>query len=125
MISINYRDTRPIYEQLKDDLRSKIVRNLIEPDEKLPSVRDMATSLSINPNTIQRAYRDLENEGYVYTVVGKGTFASAVQLSITPRRIALEKKLDEIVIELFYLGFTSTDLCKRIETMTKGGKPRD
>lgn len=125
MITINYRDTRPIYEQLKDDLRSRIVRNLIEPDEKLPSVRDMATSLSINPNTIQRAYRDLENEGYVYTVAGKGTFASTAQLSSSPRRITLEKKLDEIVIELFYLGFTSTDLTKRIETITKGGKSRD
>jgi len=125
MIAINYRDTRPIYEQLKDDLRSRIVRNLIEPDEKLPSVRDMATSLSINPNTIQRAYRDLENEGYVYTVAGKGTFASAAQVSINPRRITLEKKLDEVVIELLYLGSTSADLCKRIETITKGGKPRD
>mgnify|MGYP006376614175 FL=1 len=125
MIASNYRDTRPIYEQLKDDLRSRIVRNLIEPDEKLPSVRDMATSLSINPNTIQRAYRDLENEGYVYTVAGKGTFASATQVSINPRRITLEKKFDEVVIELLYLGSTSADLGKRIETMTKGGKPRD
>lgn len=125
MIAINYRDTRPIYEQLKDGLRSSIVRNLFEPDEKLPSVRDMATSLSINPNTIQRAYRDLENEGYVYTVVGKGTFASAMQSSVNPRRIELEKKLDEIFIELLYLGCTSTDLCRRVEAITKGGKSRD
>lgn len=125
MIAINYRDTRPIYEQLKDGLRSRIVQNLIEPDEKLLSVRDMAASLSINPNTIQRAYRELENEGYIYTVAGKGTFASAVQSSINPRRLELEKKLDEIITELLYLGLTSTDLYQRIETITKGGKSRD
>ena len=65
MISLNYRATRPIYEQIKDGLRKLIVTKAIATDEKLPSVRALATQLAINPNTIQRAYNELENEGYI------------------------------------------------------------
>lgn len=61
MISLNYRDSRPIYEQIKDGLRKLVVSGAVRQDEKLPSVRELATSLAINPNTIQRAYRELEN----------------------------------------------------------------
>ena len=71
MISLNYRDARPIYEQVKDGLRKLIVTGAMTPDERLPSVRALATQLAINPNTIQRAYTELENEGYIYSVPGK------------------------------------------------------
>ena len=77
MISLNYRDSRPIYEQIKDGLRKLIVTGGLGPDEKLPSVRALAAQLAINPNTIQRAYNELEGEGYIYSVPGKGSFASA------------------------------------------------
>lgn len=72
MISINFRDSRPIYEQVKDSLRRLIVSGALSPDEKLPSVRELASQLVINPNTIQRAYRELEHEGYIVSVPGKG-----------------------------------------------------
>ena len=72
MIHLDYRDSRPIYEQVKDGFRQRIIQEIIQKDEKLPSVRELATALTINPNTIQRAYRELEQEGYVYTVPGKG-----------------------------------------------------
>ena len=75
MISINFRDSRPIYEQVKDSLRRLIVSGALPPDEKLPSVRELASQLVINPNTIQRAYRELEHEGYIVSVPGKGSFA--------------------------------------------------
>ncbi len=75
MISLNYRDTRPIYEQVRDGIRQLILTGAIATDEKLPSVREMATELSINPNTIQRAYRELEREGVIYSVPGRGSFA--------------------------------------------------
>ena len=65
MVSLNYRDSRPIYEQIQDGLRKLIVTGGIKPDEKLPSVRALAQQLSINPNTIQRAYNELENQGYI------------------------------------------------------------
>jgi GntR family transcriptional regulator len=76
MISLNYRDSRPIYEQIRDELRKLIVTGAIGKDEKLPSVRALAAELAINPNTIQRAYNELEAEGYIYSVPGKGSFAS-------------------------------------------------
>lgn len=77
MISLNYRDSRPIYEQIEDGLRKLIVTGALGADERLPSVRALAAQLAINPNTIQRAYNELEGEGYIYSVPGKGSFASA------------------------------------------------
>ena len=68
MISLNYRDSRPIYEQIRDGLRKLIVTGALGADEKLPSVRALAAQLAINPNTIQRAYNELEGEGYIYSV---------------------------------------------------------
>ena len=73
MISLNYRDSRPIYEQIRDGLRKLIVTGALSADEKLPSVRALAAQLAINPNTIQRAYNELEGEGYIYSVPGKGS----------------------------------------------------
>ena len=76
MFAINYRDPRPIYEQIMDELRKMIISGVFKPDEKLPSVRELAQQLAINPNTIQRAYRELEISGYIYSVAGKGNFAA-------------------------------------------------
>ena len=73
MIRLDYRDARPIYEQVKDGLRRLMVTGVLAPGEKLPSVRSLAMDLAINPNTIQRAYAQLEMEGYVYSVAGRGT----------------------------------------------------
>ena len=86
MISLNYRDSRPIYEQIKDGLRKLIVTGALRTDDKLPSVRALAQQLSINPNTIQRAYNELEGEGYIYSVPGKGSFAAAVAGADTERK---------------------------------------
>ena len=76
MIQIDFRDPRPIYEQVRDGLRHLVVSGAIEPGEKLPSVRALAASLAINPNTIQKAYEALEMEGYVCSIPGKGSFAA-------------------------------------------------
>ena len=65
MLQLNYRDAKPIYEQIKDGIRHLLLSNAILADEKLPSVRELASNLAINPNTIQRAYRELESEGYI------------------------------------------------------------
>ena len=78
MITLNYRDARPIYEQVRDGLRRLIVSGAIADGEKLPSVRALASQLAINPNTIQRAYRELESEGYILSVAGKGSFVTQV-----------------------------------------------
>ena len=76
MISLNYRDARPIYEQVRDGLRHLVVTGAIAQGERLPSVRALAASLAINPNTIQRAYAALEEEGYLSSEPGRGAFAA-------------------------------------------------
>ena len=76
MIVIDYQDRRPIYEQIVDRFELLIVKGALEPDSQMPSVRQMAMELSINPNTIQKAYVILEQEGYIYPVKGKGNFVT-------------------------------------------------
>lgn len=115
MISLNYRDSRPIYEQIKDGLRKLIVTGAIAADEKLPSVRALATQLSINPNTIQRAYNELEGEGYIYSVPGKGSFATGDSGAGTSRRQELRQKVRELLAELRYLGVTQEELRALLE----------
>ena len=78
MISINYRDPRPIYEQIQSELRRLMLTSALPPGSRLPSVRELAGKLAINPNTIQRAYRELEADGYILSVAGKGSFVAQV-----------------------------------------------
>ena len=94
MLGINYRDGRPIYEQVVDEIEHMVVHGVLEPDSQLPSVRQMAAELSINPNTIQRAYSELESRGVIYSVKGKGNFVSPN--AGAPRQRALGVLLVEI-----------------------------
>ena len=113
MLTLNYRDSRPIYGQIKDGLRRLIVTGALEPDEKLPSVRSMAMDLAINPNTIQRAYAELEAEGFIYSVPGKGSFAArrlGVGEAHAARRAALMERLRELIAELRYLNVTDGEI---------------
>ena len=93
MISLNYRDSRPIYEQIRDGLRKLIVTGALSADEKLPSVRALAAQLAINPNTIQRAYMELEQQGLIYPGKGRGSFVTG---SSEIRRIGMEEILREL-----------------------------
>lgn len=117
MIQLNYRDSRPIYEQIQEQLRKLIVSNVIKPDEKLPSIREIATNLAINPNTISRAYHELENDGYIYTIPGKGSFAAPRNDVDSKRETELLKKFDEIALELYFLGHSKADLSARIDSI--------
>ncbi len=114
MISLNYRDARPIYEQVKDGLRHLVVTGAILPGDKLPSVRALATSLAINPNTIQRAYEALESEGYLYSVAGKGSFAAEQKNVDEGRRAKLLSQFDAVAAELMFLGMTVQELAERL-----------
>lgn len=115
MIRLDYRDARPIYEQVRDGLRSLMVTGVLAAGEKLPSVRSLATELAINPNTIQRAYSQLETEGYVYTVSGRGTFVCEVREQNRQRRAEVTARVQPLMEELRDLGMTReewTDLWK-------------
>ena len=120
MIQLNYRDARPIYEQVRDGLRHLVVTGALQAGDKLPSVRALASSLAINPNTIQRAYESLEQEGYLYTVAGKGSFAAPHAGVDEGRRRQLLNSFDGVCTELFCLGMDGKTLAQRLRTLEGG-----
>ena len=71
---IDYQDSRPIYEQIVESFKIQIFKGILRADEQMPSVRSLAMELSTNPNTVQRAYAELERQGFIYTVKGRGNF---------------------------------------------------
>lgn len=110
MIVLDYRDSRPLYQQVKDSLRRMMLTGLLSPEEKLPSVRALATQLAINPNTIQRAYAELETERYIYSVAGRGSFVSAGDGEHLRRIAELTGRLAPVLEELKSLGYTREQL---------------
>lgn len=120
MIQIDYRSQKAIYEQVRDELKKLIMKGVLREDEQIPSVREIAGMLAINPNTIQRAYRELENEGFIYSVKGRGNFVSPRKEAEQSDRIeALLKELAACAAELMYLGVTKEELILQLE---KGGE---
>lgn len=119
MISLNYRDSRPIYEQIKDGLRKLIVSGAMAPDEKLPSVRSLAGQLAINPNTIQRSYRQLEMEGWILTIPGKGCFVCDNEKQVEQEVQRWYTAFDEATVSLIALGVSREQMIERIK---RGGK---
>ena len=115
MIHLDHRDSRPIYEQIADNFRRQIRSGILCRGDKLPSVRELSAQLTINPNTIQRAYRELEQEGWIESTPGKGSFVHSVDRSGEHQLLAT---FDETVRELLKQGVTAEELIKRI---TGGG----
>ena len=120
MIQLNYRDARPIYEQVRDGLRHLVVTGALQAGDKLPSVRALASSLAINPNTIQRAYESLEQEGYLYTVAGKGSFAAPHTGVDQGRKEELLGRFDAVAAELLFLGVGGETLVERVHRLEGG-----
>ena len=102
-------------------MRMQIAKQMLLPDEKLPSVREIASELSINPNTIQRAIRQLEQEGYVYSVSGRGTFVASMKHEDSPRRVELLNKFDQLVKELSVYNVSESEMVDRIRKNVEGG----
>ena len=116
MITLNYRDARPIYEQVRDGLRRLIISGAIADGEKLPSVRALASQLAINPNTIQRAYRELEADGYLISVPGKGSFAAEARPLQEQKKQDLFSKIRSLSQQAMALGATREELLAQIPT---------
>ncbi len=117
MLSINYRDPRPIYEQVRDGIRKLILSGAIQPGEKLPSVRSLAGTLAINPKTLQRAYRELEAEGFINTVAGKGAFAASDDRAAAQRTQDLLAQMKELVQELRLLNTPYSALLETLNSV--------
>ena len=115
MIHLDYRDARPIYAQICDGFREQIRTGILQAGEKLPSVRELATQLTINPNTIQRAYRELEMQGWVASMAGKGCFVCGVPRGPESEEEKLLKEFDALTARLIAMGVPAEALQKRIE----------
>lgn len=119
MVHLDYRDARPIYAQIIDTYRSQIAAGVLQNGDKLPSVRDLASQLAINPNTIQRAYRELEMAGWIATVPGKGCFVCGIPGEAVQEQQALLREFDKAAEALLASGMTTEALIQRLQ---QGGK---
>ena len=116
MVLLDYRDSRPIYSQIINGFQNQIVSGILQNGDKLPSVRELAGQLAINPNTIQRAYRELESQGWIATVPGKGCFVCGIPEACETK--PLLREFDKTVTALLSLGISREELIRR---MSKGG----
>ena len=123
MIVLDYRDSRPLYQQVKDSLRRMMLTGLLEPDEKLPSVRSLATQLAINPNTIQRAYMQLEQEGLIYPVKGTGNFIADSEEVRKLSKASYIKELKTLIQKGKAMGMEAEELIYIIRECYKEEKP--
>lgn len=124
MFELDTRSRKPIYEQLVDKLKELIINEVLKPDEQLPSVRTLAQQLTINPNTIQKAYRELENQGFIYSQKGKGSFVNQGNQSKDTGKIkTVKEELGRLILEALFLGVTVDELIKLVEKIdaSKGG----
>lgn len=116
MFQIDLKSRKAIYEQITDNFKRLITTGALKENEKVPSIRDMAKTLTVNPNTIQKAYRELENQGYFYTVLGQGSFIAAKPSDVNEKIIrGLYESLKETVQELLFSGEQISDITKYIE----------
>ncbi len=110
LIELDYKDRRPIYEQVTEKLASMMMLGVLEENSQLPSVRSMAVALSINPNTIQRAYAELERQGYIYSIKGKGSFVTDTSKMKQFRQKEAMEKVLEAASEAARLGLAEEEI---------------
>ncbi|MCR5656593.1 MAG: GntR family transcriptional regulator [Butyrivibrio sp.] len=110
LIEIDFRDKRPLYEQISSKLEELILCGVIGADESLPSVRALAMDLSINPNTVQKAYDALEQRGFCYSVAGRGRFAASVNEVLPARKNEFFDKLMRLIDDAKNLGVSYEEI---------------
>ena len=125
MIQIDYQDKRPIYEQVVEKMKNLITMGILTVNDKIPSVRSMAIDLSINPNTIQKAYQELERLGYIYTVKGRGNFVSDSSMWREDRARENFEQLRIAVTNLRNMGIERDDIVQQIDNVMKERKDND
>lgn len=123
MFKLDYSDGKPIYEQIKDNFKKLIIEGVLKTDDRIPSVRELAVTMAINPNTIQKAYKELEFEGYVYSVRAKGVFVAPIE-KITEEKNTdkLYKNLEVALKELYFVGESKEKVIKAVDNFYEGGK---
>lgn len=124
MFNIDTRSNKPIYEQIIQEIKTASMKGILNPGDKLPSVRQLAVTLSINPNTVSKAYSELEREFVIETIRGKGTFICERQETKLneAKLIEVRKRLNEVCMELMYLGLEKEAILGEVEVIIQGLK---
>lgn len=122
MIVLDYTDRRPLYEQIAERFQSLVLCGVLEKDAAVPSVRSLAMELSVNPNTIQRAYAELERRGILYTVSGKGNFVSDVETARKRQETEITEEIRELVKKAREAKMTPERLCELLRRDWNGGQ---
>lgn len=122
MILIDYKDRRPIYEQIIERFEQLILCGALEKNAPMPSVRSLAMELSLNPNTIQRAYQELERAGYIYTIKGKGSFVSEASQNADKKRQEVKKEMREGIEKALFAGISAQELRQMLEECIEEAK---
>jgi len=117
MIKVDTSSFVPIYEQIKKEFKKEIFMRDLKPNDPLPSIRYLATELLINPNTVARAYRELEKEGFIYTRKGKGCYVSddSAQLMVEERKSILTQSFDEVIQDAKKFGLNPEEIKRLFE----------
>lgn len=119
MIQLNENSQIPIYQQVYDGLLQLIIHKVLEEGDKLPSVRELALMLEINPNTIQKAYKSLEKDQFIESVKGKGNFVCQYNQILSNYKTDLEQKFEEVIKELVLVGETKDSIIDRVSKIIK------
>ena len=115
MFELDLRSRLPLYEQLVEKFKELIISEILKPNEQLPSVRTLSMELTMNPNTIQKAYKELETQGYIYSIKGKGSFVTpSAQVVDYEKLKKIKNELTKILSEAMYMGMTKEDVLKII-----------
>ncbi len=126
MIQVDIRSRIPIYEQLYENVRVLILKKIMVEDQKLPSVRELASMLAINPNTIQKAYRALENDGYIYSVRGKGNFVKGIDEALRDQEVNLAlSKIKKATVEARLLQIPAEQVVETVRSCYEEGVTHD
>ena len=126
MFKLDYSDGKPIYEQIKDNFKKLIMDGVLKTDDRIPSVRELAVSMAINPNTIQKAYKELEFEGYVYSVRAKGVFVAPVEkIAADKDTEKLYKNFSDALMELYFVGESKEKILSAVDKIFEGGNVND
>lgn len=126
VFNLDLKSRIPIYEQLTQKIKQLIIHDVLRPHEKLPSVRSLAQELTINPNTIQKSYRELEREGYIYSLPGKGSFVNEMKTGADQEQIReLSQELEKIIRQLMKMGVPKDYLKNLVEHVDNGREDTD
>ena len=112
---IDYQDSRPIYEQIVENFKLQIYKGILQPDDQMPSVRSLSMELSTNPNTVQKAYAELERQGFIYTVKGRGNFVKSNEILKDNKKEELIRAVVDLLIEAKEIGIPIEELVKEVK----------